>query len=529
MYQTLRRSPFLRLTLFFVAGITVQYYKDIASISLYGVLLSCLLLLISLIPGINHQYSFRWLFGGSILFLSFFGAAFLTRYAFLQSDWNQIPGEHTYQVRITDEPSRKPRSRMCKACILATDDDSCLEVIDKNIILYLAQDSLADQLVAGDCIRLRARLDKPRQLSGDIPFDYPAFLRKQGVAATGYVPQRYWQKDTVAVSGWDELRFLALSCQRFLLVRLQRMIPEEKNCQVAAAMLLGYRNDMDNDLLMSFSATGASHVLSVSGMHTAILYGVLYFLLSFWGQGTHVRIFRQLVIVLFMWWFAFLTGLSPSVVRATLMISVVGIGEALSRRPLTFNTVGASAFFMLLYNPLSLFDVGFQLSFMAVLGIIIINPLLVNLYSIRQRIVKYCWDLCCVSTSAQIGTLPVSIYYFHQFPLTFLITNLFVIPLVGILMILIPVSLLAFSVFPSVSILFLPVNRMLLFFISGVEVLQRMPYGTLTGLEMGIGDACLMYVFFLVVAQLFMKKRVVYLYLLLLLVLFRVFYYLCSV
>jgi competence protein ComEC len=183
---------------------------------------------------------------------------------------------------------------------------------------------------------------------------------------------------------------------------------------------------------------------------------------------------------------------------------------------------------MLLYNPFNLFDIGFQLSFLAVLAILLINPYLVILYKSRNPIIQYVWELSCVSTSAQLGTAPLSMYYFHQFPLLFLVTNLFAIPMTTIILGLLPLSLLLQFLLGNHSWLMWPLNKSLNWFISGLEKIETIPNSLANGIFLSEIEVIFVTFYLILLAMLMIKKRIYYFYLLLICVLFQGIYYLCK-
>ena len=181
--------------------------------------------------------------------------------------------------------------------------------------------------------------------------------------------------------------------------------------------------------------SGASHVLALSGLHIGFLYMLLLLLLK-WLPGNvwGVRLFRAIVIITALWGFAFITGLSPSVVRSVIMFSLLALSVLSGRTGISLNTLALTAFIMLAVHPFWLFDVGFQLSFSAVTAILLIYPRLFRLLPIGNGVLKKVWALMCVSLAAQIGTAPLVLLYFSRFSTHFLLTNLLVIPLVSVIM-----------------------------------------------------------------------------------------------
>jgi competence protein ComEC len=508
MIKTLRQAVFLRFVLFYVLGILIQTYWDLTSFWVYSGIVSFLFIGLSFLPSLNTSYTWRWLFGVGLSLLCVSTAGVLTAHNWKKSAWRGSEGMQVYRVQILDDPVKKPKTWMCK-----------VQLGNQKAVVYLPVDRVSSTLRPSDWIEIKAQMEKVEQI----------YLRKQGIAARTLVYHGNWTKIENSQQQGFSLRFSALASRRFLLDRLRQLIPDEKSFSVAAAILFGYVNEIDRDLRQTFASTGSSHILSVSGLHFSIIYGILYFLFSFLGNSRRGMMIRQLIIIPLMWGFAFLTGMGPSVIRAAIMLSLWGIGNGFLFRAFTVNTLGVAAFFMLLYNPLYLFDVGFQLSFSAVLSILLLNPHLTALHDSKNPLVKYVWELSCVSTSAQLGTAPLSIYYFHQFPLLYLVTNLIVIPLAGLLLCLIPFSLFLHFLFGNQTWLTLPVNSVLFGFISALETLENIPRGLIDRINLNFDQVVLMGVFILFLLLLWIKKRIIWLYLILLLVASQVIYYLCTI
>ncbi|WP_299778026.1 ComEC/Rec2 family competence protein [uncultured Formosa sp.] len=197
------------------------------------------------------------------------------------------------------------------------------------------------------------------------------------------------------------------------------------------ALLLGQREDISETLYTNYTKAGVIHILAVSGLHVGILLLILNYILSPFERIKHGRIIKTICIIILMWCFAILTGLSPSVSRATLMFTLISISLNSNRPSNIYNTVAISIFILLLWKPMLLFDVGFQLSYAAVLSIVTFQPKLNTLWVPKNKLSKIFWNTLTVTTAAQIGVLPLSIYYFHQFPGLFFLSNLIIVPVLG--------------------------------------------------------------------------------------------------
>jgi competence protein ComEC len=507
LFKTFRQAPFLRIVLFYIAGIIIQYNCDVSSWSGYLFAGAFVLLFLFCFSKINQHYDRIAMFGYGILLLSFAGGTYLTEKTWKASEW-EIRGFHTYLVRVMEEPVDKTKTRMYRIAILSADSLIREEVAGKQAIIYLPKDSLSATIVSGDCLYIRAFLEKPKPLSDDASFDYPLYLRKQSCSAVAFVRKQDWRLvEFIAPSGSQWLLFQSFEFRRNLFSKLRVILPDSHSFSIAAALMFGYKNELDKELRQSFSNIGAGHVLAVSGLHFNLIFGIAYFLLSFIGMSKKGRVVKQLILLPVIWGFAFLTGLSSSVIRAACMLSLWGFGNAFFYRPFGLNTLAATAFFMLLYNPLYLFDIGFQLSFLAVLSILIINLPLVQLYSSKNKIIQYLWELVAVSVSAQIGVLPISLYYFHQFPVLFLVTNMLLIPLAGILMALIPLSLLFHGLIGNYEWIFFPLRFLMDSFISIIESLNNIPGGTISQIHLSASVTFYLYVALAFLVYLFVRKK----------------------
>ena len=305
-------------------------------------------------------------------------------------------------------------------------------------VIYLSADSSQATPAMGDLLLVRTRITRPQALFiGE--FDYGNYLRLQHKVGVGYVRPGQWQIiGHVPIRG---LRAYATTIQRKLAQRYSDAGLHGQPLALISAITLGERDALDSDLRQSFSAAGAAHVLAVSGLHTGIIYIVVVSLLTcfgLWRPLYEQRIRRALLsscIIAVMWAYAFITGLSPSVMRAALMLTIIQVGWICRRQSISFNTLAAAACICLWIDPLSLFSVSFQLSFAAVAGILLFVPHFNSLWRVHSKFTRFMRDLVTVSATATIGTLPVSLYYFSQVARFFLLTNLVVLPAAYVLVI----------------------------------------------------------------------------------------------
>jgi competence protein ComEC len=217
------------------------------------------------------------------------------------------------------------------------------------------------------------------------------------------------------------------------------------------ALLFGQKNHLEQETLTSFTDAGVMHVLAISGLHVGIIYMFIAFALKPLKRYKKGRLIELLLTLFLLWSFAALTGFSASVSRAVTLFSIIAIGRFWNKRSSVYNSIAASALLLLLVNPNFIFDIGFQLSYSAVLSIVLFQPFFERFYFSKNKVSRYVVDLILVSVAAQIGVLPLSLYYFNQFPILFLVANILVIPLVTLLLLLGVLTLILNFIFPMLA------------------------------------------------------------------------------
>ncbi|MCL1942503.1 MAG: ComEC family competence protein [Candidatus Azobacteroides sp.] len=435
MNTLINKAPFIRFLLPLIIGIVIRYYIDSEPFILIIFVVSCLCFGCSFLPfSSGNSYRFRWMSGMGVT--TFF--IVLGMYVFSernkQISWTLSEEERIYDCRITDPPVEKEKTMLCRLHVYSSVDSIHRCPVNKDITAYISKDGLSKNLMPGDGLLIKATIAPVRNAGNPEEFDYAFYLRQQGISASTFVKPSDWKP--VDRSDRTPLRQKAfLYRQRLLSMYDDLHFPPEETA-LLSAITLGYKDTLSPELRQRFSLTGASHILSVSGLHVGIIYLVTNFLLFPLGRNKPAyRISKQCIIIVCIWIYAFITGLSPSIIRAACMISLMAFAVAINRKSVIHNTICISAFGMLLYNPYYLFDVGFQLSYSAVLSIVVLQPYLEKSIHIKHRFLKPVWSLITVSVAAQIGTFPIAAYYFHQFPNYFILTNLLVIPITYIIIV----------------------------------------------------------------------------------------------
>ena len=276
---------------------------------------------------------------------------------------------------------------------------------------------------------------------------------------------------------------------------LHKYIQGDKETGLAEALLIGYKDDLDQALVQSYTNTGVVHVIAISGLHLGLIYGLLLLCFKPLKKYPALKWLRLLLILSGIWIFSLLAGAQPSILRSAVMFTCLATGECLSRRSSVLNSLAFSAFVLLFINPFWLWDAGFQLSYAAVLSIVLFMRPVYNWYYINNKIVDMLWKLSAVTIAAQILTVPICLYHFHQFPNYFLLTNMVAVPLSSVILIG-EIFLCAIAEIPSVAVL---AGKLLSWMIgmmnSYVELIDRMPFSTWKGLYVDVKQALLLYLF----------------------------------
>ncbi|MEX6627120.1 ComEC/Rec2 family competence protein [Tenacibaculum salmonis] len=296
------------------------------------------------------------------------------------------------------------------------------------ILLNLKKDSISSALKVDDLIFTKTEFKKLRTPLNPYQFDYSNYLSKKYVYQQVFINSDNYQK---LVKGKTSIYGLSEKIRNKIQTSLKKYDFNKNELSVINALLLGERKDISKSLIQSYTNAGAIHILAISGLHIGILLLMLSYLLKPIERLKNGLLIKSLFLIILLWMFAFIAGLSASVVRAVTMFTFIAIGDSFKKKKIVEYSLISSMFFLLLIKPLFLFDVGFQLSYMAVFGIIWIQPVLYKLWQPKFWLLNNFWSLLTVSIAAQVGILPISLYYFHQFPVLFIISNLLIIPFLG--------------------------------------------------------------------------------------------------
>ncbi|MDB5128231.1 ComEC/Rec2 family competence protein [Mucilaginibacter sp.] len=397
------------------------------------IVLSLLFIGLNLIYTLLRVYKVRWL-GRSLISMILFllGWFVTTQHNELNKadHFSKKPAQQCV-VTITSEPKVKDDLVRFTADIKQSINNGEVNKTSGTLLITI-KDELAKNLFYGEELLIPAKYTTVDPPYNPGEFNYKQYLANKNVHYQAFFyPKQY--KIITAGKGNPIIAY-ALQLRQKLVNKLKANMQDTTAIAVASTLILGYKADLSNDILQAYSKTGTIHILSVSGGHVAIIYLLLGWVLSFLNGHKRGRIFKAILIIGLIWAYALLTGFSPAVYRAAVMISLVITGKTYSRYINNLNLLAASAFALLLYDPFLLTDVGFQLSYLAVGGLVVFQPIVYNWFTFKNRIADKIWLACSVSIAAQVITFPLSAYYFHQFPVYFLVSNLLIaIPIIVIM------------------------------------------------------------------------------------------------
>ncbi|MCX6269693.1 MAG: ComEC/Rec2 family competence protein [Bacteroidetes bacterium] len=327
-----------------------------------------------------------------------------------------------------------PRNKSIKALgeLICCIDNLNVTNIKEKVLIYFEIDEKARQLADGDELLVRTRW---RRIPGPLvpeTFDYATFMGRQGIYRQGYIKTGDWichaKASSLSVTG------MAYQWQKQLVNIIREQQYGKDDEAVGCAMILGYVEGFGQDLQGAYSRAGVTHLLSVSGLHVGLVFIIFNHILFFLNKGRRAKLLKAFLIVLLTWLYAFLTGLSPPVQRAAFMFTFVILGDQLKRKGNIINTLFASILVLLWIEPVFIFNYGFQLTYLAVLGIVILEPIVYEAVYISNKWLDKVWKLLAVTLAAQLATSPLAMYYFHQFPTWFIPANMITIPLSSLVM-----------------------------------------------------------------------------------------------
>lgn len=370
----------------------------------------------------TFSYRFRWVFGLYVhVLLIAFGYYHVLQYNELRAanHFSLALETHRYYIgTVYEAPSVGTKVKLRVRLEAAATNPDSFQSVSGNVLLYLDVDAFSDSIQYGDRLGFQAEILPTEPVKNPHAFDYARYLHFQNIHYQAFIKTGEAQHLSRNNGWWIWKK--AYQSRTKLLRLLEHYFPTRDEYAVASALLVGYTDDLSDEMRSAYAETGSMHALAVSGTHIGLLYmGLMLIVGRLRLRGRMGRLLEMALIMSAIWAFTFLTGATASVLRASVMFSVYMIGKAFWRSTSAWNVLPASAFFLLLYNPYLLLNVGFQLSYAAVAGMVFFHPRLYKMFPPMSRYLDEPLQVLLVGVSAQLGTLPLSLCYFHQFPVYF--------------------------------------------------------------------------------------------------------------
>ncbi len=505
--EEIHKIPLIRLIIPFIAGIIFSVKINI-NVNIYllflPVFLTILFIVINSIKKISQKFFFPQ-FAGIYFYILLFLSGILivdntkkpnnitnAKNGFIIGTVSEIPQDKNKSVKTIIEINNIFNGKEWLAS-------------DGKTIIYLEKNKKSQKLNIGDRIIFNPSFNEISNKNNPNEFDYKSYLMFHLISQQAFLKSNNWKK--INIESKFDLQIFSQKLRTKLLNIYKQLNIVDDEYSVLSALTLGYKDKLSENVKSWYSKSGAMHILAVSGLHVGIIYLILNTLLFFMNRCKTCVIIKIILIILLLFSYALLTGLSASVLRASFMFSFVAIGSAFKRSTSIYNTLAASAFILLLINPYFIFDVGFQLSYLAVLSIVFFQPKIYLLLHFKNLIPRKIWALISVSIAAQIGTFPIGAYYFHQFPSYFLLTNIIVIPITAIIIYLAVVLF----IFNSVPIVSDYISKGLVYVLKSlnfsVQHIEKLPYSTISDIYLSKYDLILIYITIIILSVFIVNKK----------------------
>ncbi|MES2881141.1 MAG: ComEC/Rec2 family competence protein [Bacteroidota bacterium] len=504
-----QKAPFLRLLVSLIAGIVLQWQLQfsVAALLVAFVLFFAVLFIYNLLP-VTKKFRLQWITGFLInLVLATLGALLIWSNNITNNkQWfGNVYADKNLVVATIEEPLvEKQNSVKAIANINAVYKNGKQQLTTGSIIIYFKKDSNLKVLKYGSVISFVKPLQAIKNGGNPGGFDYKRYLLFQGITHQVYLTQKDFRRtETFNKKGSKTFIY---DCRSWVIATIKKYISGQKEQGLAEALLIGYKDDLDKNLVEAYTNTGVVHVIAISGLHVGLIYWLLMGLTRPLKkkQTAFVRLF---IVLSCLWLFAFLAGAQPSVLRSAVMFSFIATAKLIARRSSVYNTLALSAFALLCYNPYWLWDVGFQLSYTAVLSIFLFFRPVYNWFYFPNKTLDFLWKLNAVTIAAQILTVPLSIYHFHQFPVLFLFTNLVAVPLSSIILIG-EILLCLLALIPTAAAIVGKILHQLIYWMNTyVERLNEISFAVWNGLSINLVQLFLLIIFMLAFCFWLMEKQ----------------------
>lgn len=497
-YNFLKELPLLRLLLIFIIGLVLSKYLE----GVYKIFLVVSLALFVVIS-IGKQQLHSKKLKQQTLILSIISMCIILTSGIIylplnnalhhkQHYSNYIPKDSlvVIKLKIEEEPKEKNKSVQVIGKVLFVYNKKSYLRTKGKLVVYLEKSTEAMRLQYGDIIIAKCKIQEIYDSKNPNEFSYKKYQALHQIYFSTYIQIENWKSSGENKSNYFKRNIIGI--QKKFKEILVKYIPNKESLSIALALLIGNKEELASETIDAYSKSGAMHILAVSGLHVGIVYLVFNQVL-FFLEKPKLKKWKIVLLILLIWMYAFLTGGSASVLRAATMFTFIAIGKNLQQHVNIYNIIAASAWVLLVYDPYLLWQVGFQLSYLAVIGILLLHNKIYGLYVSNNNIIDKIWNISAVSIAAQIATFPLSLYYFHIFPNYFLLANLFVIPLATFIVYM-GIALLAVSKFVFLAkYLGIALSISIQFLNWFIEQVNSLPFSLSEGWNLTILEVILLY------------------------------------
>lgn len=422
--------PFLRYVVFLILGVVIYsfYGEDISGDFILATIDSVYVFYLFLV-GINiyqKAYRFKTILPILAYVLFVFFGLFLAKVTDIKNRPDQLINTNlsieSYVGTILSNDEAKPNSIANRVLVKKVFSEGLAHPVKGEVLIYHRS---KESLNPGDVILISGNPNPIQSPKNPNEFNYQRLMLRQKISHQHFIDDRF---EVIGSVNERPVEGFFINIRSRIMAKMDFYFKKEANLQVAKALLLGQKKNLDKEVSDAYATAGAMHILAVSGLHVGIIYGFFFLFVKPFKLPVSKRVLYLSLIILLIWGYAMLTGMSPSVMRAATMFSLMALAQMKSRSPSIFNAIALSALILLVSDPFLIYSVGFQLSYFALLGILVIQPMLVGLWLPKNRFLEYIWQISTVGIAAQLATFPISAYYFHIFPTYFMLSNLVAIP-----------------------------------------------------------------------------------------------------
>lgn len=501
----LNKIPFLRLLIPFCLGIILQLNYAIHPFS--GIVLTVLFLILTglfFIKQKSKQLKHAFVFGADLLLFTIgLNLAFHTQTINQPYYFGDLISNDSLCaiVEVNDVPVQKAKTRKVEFKVIQLKHRNSFVACNGKLLAYLQNSQLTQQINCGQLILMKTRIREIEEPKNLHTFNFKNYFSDRGIYHSAYADSNSFR--ILADGNSSSLWQIGIGIKSKIIHALKNSGLSAEAYAICAALITGYDDDIDQDVMESFSHSGTLHVLSVSGLHVGLIYLVLNFLFSLVDLRSRHKIVQLVTVTFILWFFALITGFSAPVLRSVIMFSLLGVGNLFFRnRPMNqLNILFVSAFVLLFYDPLLIRNVGFLLSYSALFGIIYFHPMIKVLYTPKNKVSSYLWESVVLSVSATISTLPITLLVFHQFPIWFALANIVVVPATFALL------LLGFVALFKISAITWFVNQLTVLLISFIKLFNSDSYAFIDRIDFDVIDSFCLIICILLLTTLLFKRQ----------------------